>query len=65
MITRDSNNNANVFHRQVIDGREGSIAVAMGGDYRAEEQGEDVRQPPDGQLRLGCTRGKQKPEAEK
>lgn len=54
MITRDSNNNANVFNRQVIDGREGSVAVAMGGDYRAEEQGEDVRQPPDGQLRLGC-----------
>lgn len=40
-----------LFH-QVIDDSEGS---AMGGDYRAQEQGEDVRQPTDRQLRLGCS----------
>lgn len=30
----------------------------MGGNNRTEEQGKDVREPADGQLRMGRSRGK-------
>jgi hypothetical protein len=32
----------------------------MGRDHRAEEQGENVRKPSDGLVRMGCSRGESK-----